>query len=135
VYSDSFRKSKLRPFGGGLGLVPQCGTQFCERKSCGCWLRSVPVLYGINNGYDCSRTACGRKALLNGYTHGYFFANRGHWSSTYFSAASRTIQAIDTFFRLARSSNVWYRSGGKVMEARGWPALLAFLAFCLPITI
>lgn len=44
----------------------------------------------------------------------------------YPSAASRTTQASDTFFPLAISSSLWYRSGGKLIDARTQWALFAF---------
>ena len=45
-------------------------------------------------------------------------ASNGHRSLTYFSAASRTIQATDTFCSSAIFSNVWKSSGGKPTDIR-----------------
>src|SRR5690348_14072640 len=39
--------------------------------------------------------------------HAPLFANSGHSSAMYFSAASRTIQATETFFFRARAASVW----------------------------
>ena len=45
-------------------------------------------------------------------------ANRGHFSATYFSAASRTTHATDTLFCRAIPCSVSYSSGGKLTDAR-----------------
>src|SRR6185312_16283979 len=59
------------------------------------------------------------------------FSDGRDWSITYFSAASRTTQAIETFFSFARFSRVRYSLGGKVMDARGWRNGLDFSLFSL----
>ena len=53
----------------------------------------------------------------------------------YLSTASRTTHPIETFFFLARSSNVLYTSGGKLTDVRGILLLrdLPFGSFLLAI--
>jgi len=45
-------------------------------------------------------------------------ASKGHWSAKYFSVASRTIQASETFLAAASFSSSLYTSGGKLIDAR-----------------
>jgi hypothetical protein len=49
--------------------------------------------------------------------------------TTYLSAASRTTQAIDTFFSFAITSRVSQRAAGKLMDARTPDVLCIFTPF------
>src|ERR1700728_4316555 len=61
------------------------------------------------------------------------FPNNGHFSAIYFSAASRTTHASETFFSLAMTSSVSYISGGKLIDARIAAAPSAFIRFASPL--
>lgn len=58
-------------------------------------------------------------------------ASNGHLSAIYFSAASRTTQARDTYFFFAIISRVSYTSTGKLIDARTHAALCSLVALAM----
>lgn len=53
------------------------------------------------------RTAKGSIGLILFHAPSSLLGNNGHCSATYFSAASRNTQAVETFLCLAKALRVW----------------------------